>query len=63
MLEFLKSAVGDRYSSGDIKRMIEQGGVEIGGVKTTNLDAKIPSDSEVVIKFGKREFFRPKYHD
>ncbi len=63
LLEFLKSAVGDRYSSGDIKRMIEQGGVEIGGVKTTNLDAKIPSDSEVVIKFGKREFFRPKYHD
>jgi len=63
LLEFLKSAVGDKYSSGDIKRMIEQGGVEVGGVKTTNLDTKIPSDPKTVIKFGKREFFRPVNND
>ncbi len=59
LLEFLKIAVGERYSSGDIKRMIEQGGVEIHGVKTTNFDEIIPSDPKTVIKFGKREFFRP----
>ena len=63
LLEFLKIAVGERYSSGDIKRMIEQGGVEIHGVKTTSFDKKIPSDPKTVIKFGKREFFRPKHND
>lgn len=63
LLEYLKTIVSNKYSSGEIKRTIEQGGVEINGVKTTNFDAKIPSDPQTVIKFGKREFFRPKYHD
>ena len=63
LLEFLKSAVGEGYSSGDIKRMIEQGGVEVDGIKTTNFDTKIPSDPKTVIKFGKREFFRPMRND
>lgn len=63
LLEFLKTAVGERYSSSDIKRTIDQGGVEIDGVKTTSFDKKIPSDPKTVIKFGKREFFRPKHND
>ncbi len=59
LLEFLKLAVGERYSSSDIKRTIEQGGVEVDGQKETNFNAKVIKDPDTVIKFGKREFLRP----
>ncbi len=59
LLEFLKVAVGDKYSSGDIKRTIEQGGVEIDGQKTTDFSKPIAPKLDTIIKFGKRAFFRP----
>ncbi|PIS22717.1 tyrosine--tRNA ligase [candidate division WWE3 bacterium CG08_land_8_20_14_0_20_41_10] len=59
LLEFLKTAVGSKYSTGDIKRTIEQGGVEVGGEKIIDLGKLIDIKPNTIIKFGKREFFRP----
>lgn len=59
LLEFLKTAVGEKYSSGDIKRTIEQGGVEIDGQKVDSGNQTVPMDSGTVVKYGKREFFKP----
>jgi tyrosyl-tRNA synthetase len=59
LLEFLKTAVGEKYSSGDIKRTVEQGGVEINGQKTIDFNMPMPVKDGTVVKFGKREFFRP----
>jgi tyrosyl-tRNA synthetase len=56
LLEFLKQAVGDQKSSADIKRVIDQGGVEINGTKITDSQQQVTTG--LVIKFGKREFFR-----
>lgn len=59
LLEFLKMAVGERYSSSDIKRTVEQGGVEVNGKKVTDFNARVDTNPKTIIKFGKREFFRP----
>ena len=59
LLEFLKTAVGAKYSSSDIKRTVEQGGVEIDSKKVTDLNHLVVGNSSTVVKFGKREFFRP----
>ncbi|MFA5776256.1 MAG: tyrosine--tRNA ligase [Patescibacteria group bacterium] len=68
LLEFLKTATEGRYSSGEIKRVIEQGGVvvikEQGGVvksrqKVTDFNARVDTSPDTIYKFGKREFFRP----
>lgn len=59
LLEFLKTAVGEKYSSSEIKRIIEQGGVEENGQKVTDINARINTDPKTIIKFGKREFFKP----
>lgn len=63
LLEFLKTAVGDKRSSGDIKRMIEQGGVEINGVKITNAQTRVSLSPNTLVRYGKREFFRPVSND
>jgi tyrosyl-tRNA synthetase len=60
VLEFLKLAVGAKYSGSDIKRTVEQGGVEIDGKKVTDLNHPVAVEPGTVIKYGKREFFRPK---
>jgi tyrosyl-tRNA synthetase len=53
ILEALKSAnLG--VSNGDIKRTIEQGGVEFDGQKIT--DAATPINTTGVLKFGKKTF-------
>lgn len=59
LLEFLKTAVGTKYSSGDIKRTIEQGGVEVDGEKIVDFNKPISVKPDTLIKFGKREFFSP----
>ena len=59
LLEFLKTAVGTRYSSSDIKRTVEQGGVEVDGQKVTDFNKSLNIKPDTIIKFGKREFFRP----
>lgn len=59
LLEFLITATEGRYSSSEIKRVIEQGGVEIDGKKVIDLNSKVGTNADTIIKFGKREFFRP----
>ena len=63
ILDFLKLAVGTRHSSGDIKRMVEQGGVEINGKKELSISQKIEINPNTTVKYGKREFFRPVKND
>jgi len=58
VLDSLKLAVGAKYSSGDIKRMIEQGGVEVNGIKVQSISQKIEINFNTIVKYGKREFFR-----
>lgn len=60
LLEFLKNIVGNDISGSEIKRTIEQGGVELNNDKIT-----IPTNTHEfkagdVIKFGKRKFFKIK---
>lgn len=59
LLEFLKSAVGNKYSIGEIKRVIEQGGTAVAGEVVTDYNRPIYTEPDTLIKFGKREFFRP----
>jgi len=59
ILDFLKTALAGKYSTGDIKRTIEQGGVEENGHKITNINAPLNTDPTTIIHFGKRDFFRP----
>lgn len=48
-------------SKADAKRKIEQGGVEIGGEKITDIQAKISSEMDgKILKVGKREFRKIK---
>ncbi len=60
ILDFLKQATSGRHSSGDIKRAIEQGGVEVGGKKITNIGEIVEFTPGVVVKMGKRDFMRVK---
>jgi len=56
VLEFLKTTKGDKHSSGELKRLIEQGGVEVNGEKVTDINKIIEFKRETVVKVGKRDF-------
>ncbi len=58
VLDTIKLAVGEKVSSSEIKRVIKQGGVEINGVKETDMTRILENNSGDVIKFGKREFIQ-----
>ncbi|MEX0736215.1 MAG: tyrosine--tRNA ligase [Bacteroidota bacterium] len=45
-------------SKGEARRLIEQGGVSIDGVKVTDVNAPLPSKNEFVLKVGKRKFLK-----
>lgn len=55
ILSLLKSLSLD-VSSAQLKRTIQQGGVELDGVKITDLNHKITIHGGEIIKFGKRTF-------
>lgn len=57
LLDFLKQAASTN-SSADIKRTIEQGGVEVNGQKVTNTQETLDFKVGDVVKFGKRQFFK-----
>lgn len=59
ILEFLKLAAPEA-SSGDIKRVIKQGGVEINGKKILDKNEIIDFDTNSLVKYGKRRYLRPK---
>ncbi|MCY7348394.1 MAG: tyrosine--tRNA ligase, partial [Pyrinomonadaceae bacterium] len=47
-------------SKGEAKRLIEQGGVKIGGEKISNVSAEIRFSDEILLQVGKRKFLRVK---
>jgi tyrosyl-tRNA synthetase len=60
ILEFLKSMTDGSRSANEIRRMVEQGGVEVDGEKVSDINKVIEFKSNMVIKFGKREFYKIK---
>lgn len=56
ILELLKENSG--LSSGDLKRLVTQGGVEMDGVKITDYTKSLILKSGMLIKVGKRKYFR-----
>lgn len=60
ILDVLKEDSG--LSSGDLKRLITQGGVEIDGVKITDYTKSLELKSGMLIKVGKRKYFRVNLH-
>lgn len=56
LIEFLKEVNSDASSS-EIKRVVEQGGVEVNGNKITDPYLPINFEDGAIVKFGKRKFF------
>lgn len=47
-------------SRGEARRLIEQGGVRVGGEKATNAKAEIELQNEILVQVGKRKFLKIK---
>lgn len=47
-------------SKAEAKRLIEQGGVKIGGEKVSNVGAEIELKNEILLQVGKRKFLKVK---
>lgn len=58
LLEFLKQALEYKDSASQIKRVIEQGGVEIDGKKIVESFLEIDFKPGMVVKYGKRRFIK-----
>lgn len=58
LLDFLKKSLGAKISGNEMKRTVEQGGVEVNGNKMTNPLEMVNFKSGDIIRFGKRVFLR-----
>jgi len=58
LVDFIKEQTNDSVSN--IKRLIEQGGVEVDGAKIKNPFVQINFIDKMVIKVGKRQYFKIK---
>ena len=58
LFAFLKKTLAKETSGNEIKRTVEQGGVEVDGKKVTNPLEVLEFKTGVLIKFGKRVFLR-----
>ena len=56
--EFLRKAMKDSESASHIKRIVEQGGVEVNGKKVVSIQIEIEFTPGTVVKFGKRKYFK-----
>jgi tyrosyl-tRNA synthetase len=56
----LLTDTGLAASKGEAKRLIEQGGVKVGGEKASDTAAEINIDGELIVQVGKRKFLRIK---
>lgn len=56
--EFLRKALKDSESVSHIKRIVEQGGVEVNGKKVASTQIEIEFTPGTVVKFGKRKYFK-----
>jgi tyrosyl-tRNA synthetase len=52
----LLATIGMVASTSEGKRMIQQGGVQINGVKVTSDEMSFDGQSELIIKVGKRKY-------
>ncbi len=50
-------------SKGEAKRLIEQGGVKVGGEKASNTGAEIELKDEILLQVGKRKFLKVKVNN
>ncbi len=57
LIEFLKKADTEGNSLSNLKRVVEQGGVEVNGNKITDPYLIIDFKKGTLVKFGKRKFF------
>lgn len=57
LLSLLKLAAADQ-SSGQLKRLIEQGGVEYNGEKITSITAQVVPESQAILRVGKRHYYQ-----
>jgi tyrosyl-tRNA synthetase len=60
VIEFLKKVDSENESTSQIRRVIEQGGVEINGNKITDPFLIVDFKEGIVVKFGKRKFYEVK---
>jgi tyrosyl-tRNA synthetase len=58
LLEFLKNATEGKESASQIRRVIEQGGVEVNGQKNIDAESQVEFKSKDFIKYGKRTVFK-----
>lgn len=58
VLEFIKTAIGDKQSLSQIRRVVEQGGVEVNGKKIIEPNVQLEFKSGDIVKFGKRTVFK-----
>ena len=56
--DFLKNATEGKDSASQIKRVIEQGGVEVNGNRIIEQDIQLEFKSKDIIKYGKRSVFK-----
>lgn len=56
--DFLKKALKNSESASHIKRIVEQGGVEVNGKKVATTQIEIEFAPGMIVKFGKRKYFR-----
>jgi len=54
--EFLKSSLNNKYSNSEIKKIVEQNGLEINGTKINDLTSSLKVGDE--LKFGKKVFIK-----
>ncbi len=56
LFDILTGSLGSKYSNSEIRRVMEQNGVEVNGIKVTDRFQQVKSGD--VIKFGKRDFIK-----
>ncbi len=49
-------------SKKEAKRLIQQGGVYLNGVRVNDITLKIKLEKEIILKIGKRKFYKIKYN-
>lgn len=54
----LLTTTGMASSNNEARRLIQQGGVSIDGVRVTSVDYVVPLDKEKILKVGKRRFLK-----
>jgi tyrosyl-tRNA synthetase len=58
ILEFLRSVIGEKESLSQVRRVIEQGGVEVNNQKIAEAHLSFNFVNGTVVKYGKRKFYK-----